>query len=409
MNGTSWTIDHACPQCGAPIVLEETDRLLSCAFCRTRLVIFADGAGHFRHYIPPPAAGDADWLFVPYWRLRGQAYTFEPLQIGYRYVDTNVRAVDAPHLPLSLGLRPQAMKVKFVTPDAPGRFVRPQRRLYDAIPQSDPAAFGAHRNLFVGETASLIFTPLLLKNGRLHDPFQRKPLAGAEELDGQEAQPATTVQGQVRFLPALCPLCGWDLAGDRNALVLPCFHCRTTWLVSEGVLKQIPTASLKASAPSLLYLPFWRLRVSVEGLPAGSVADLIRLANLPRVARPGDDARPLHFWTPAFKIHPALFLRWSRQMTIFQPEEAWEEGPPTNGELHAATLPPQEGVEAVTAILGAVMTDKRAFQKALEELRISETETLLVYHPFSVGTRELTHTGMGVVMERNALTYGKTM
>jgi hypothetical protein len=96
-------------------------------------------------------------------------------------------------------------------------------------------------------------------------------------------------------------------------------------------------------------------------------------------------------------------------MTIFQPEEAWEEGPPTNGELHAATLPPQEGVEAVTAILGAVMTDKRAFQKALEELRISETETLLVYHPFSVGTRELTHTGMGVVMERNALTYGKTM
>jgi hypothetical protein len=287
--------------------------------------------------------------------------------------------------------------------------VRPPRRPYAAIPQSDPAAFGNFRSLFIGETASLIFNPLLVKNGRLHDPFLQKPLADAEELDRQQAQPAAAVQGQVRFLPALCPLCGWDLAGERNALVLTCHHCQTTWLVSENDLKQIPAATLKGSVPPLLYLPFWRLRVSVEGLPAGTVADLIRLANLPRVARPGDESRPLHFWTPAFKINPALFLRWSRQMTIFQPDESWEEGPPTNGELHAVTLPPGEGVEAVAAILGAVMMDKRAFQKALEQLRISELETLLVYHPFAVGTRELPHTRLGVVMERNALTFGKTM
>ena len=53
MNGTKWQIEQGCPQCGAPVTLDETDRLLACPFCRTRLYLVPEG--HFRYHIPPAA------------------------------------------------------------------------------------------------------------------------------------------------------------------------------------------------------------------------------------------------------------------------------------------------------------------------------------------------------------------
>jgi DNA-directed RNA polymerase subunit RPC12/RpoP len=39
MNGVY--LSHQCPQCGAPVQLEETDRIFSCPFCQVRLFIHA--------------------------------------------------------------------------------------------------------------------------------------------------------------------------------------------------------------------------------------------------------------------------------------------------------------------------------------------------------------------------------
>lgn len=57
---------------------------------------------------PPPgsAAGD-DILFVPYWRLKGMAFSCLPGgRIEAGAVDLNHIALDAPRLPWSLGIQP---------------------------------------------------------------------------------------------------------------------------------------------------------------------------------------------------------------------------------------------------------------------------------------------------------------
>ena len=58
-----WQIEQGCPQCGAPTTLAETDHLLVCAFCRTRLYLVPEGS--FCYYFPPTAKGDGDLLVDP--------------------------------------------------------------------------------------------------------------------------------------------------------------------------------------------------------------------------------------------------------------------------------------------------------------------------------------------------------
>ena len=43
-------VEQGCPQCGARIVLAETDRLLTCSFCGVRNYLQATGP--FRYVLP---------------------------------------------------------------------------------------------------------------------------------------------------------------------------------------------------------------------------------------------------------------------------------------------------------------------------------------------------------------------
>jgi hypothetical protein len=47
--------------------------------------------------------------------------------------------------------------------------------------------------------------------------------------------------------------------------------------------------------------------------------------------------------------------------------------------------------------------------KGLPDIRITGEDALLVYHPFRIGPRELTHEKMNIVLGKNALKYGATM
>ena len=406
MNRLNWTIEHQCPQCGAPVTLEETDLLLTCAFCRTRLLIRASDC--YRYYIPPPGEWDADTVFIPYWRIRGLAYAFEPLNMTSRYVDTNLCAVDLPGLPKSLGLRPQAMKVKFAVPETPGTFLRPVRSVQDVMPDADRTKLGiSHHELFIGETVSLIYTPLARKDGMLADPFLQKPLAAWHPEDCAK-YPAEEGGHSLRFISTICPQCGWDLQGERDALILTCRNCNTVWVGNHDALQQVPFAVMNGSAGPLIHLPFWRIKPQIRGMKAATVADLVRLANLPKVITDAMENTPLYFWSPAFKVNPALFLRWSRQMTVFQPQDCPEQPLPATT-LYPVTLPAGEAIENMLVILGSIVTDKRTFFKNLGDIRIAAEQSLLVYQPFKMGDRELTHETMGVVIEKNALKYSTTL
>jgi len=405
VNGLNWIIEHQCPQCGAPVILEETDRIFACAFCRTRL--FINTSDHLRYCIPPPAGVTGEVIYIPYWRIRGLAYHFQPLSLTDRYIDVNLKALDMPGLPPSLGLRPQAMTLKFASSAPQGTFIKPLRTLHDVMPETDRTKLGIHHELFIGEITSLIYTPLLRKNDSLYDPFLQKPVAAwpAGEMRQYPAEPA---DNQMRYIPTHCPQCGWDLQGEKDALVLLCGNCHTAWTCEGETFRQIPFAVMNGRAGQLIYLPFWRIKPRIRGLQVSTIADLVRLANLPRVITAAMEETPLYCWSPAFKVHPALFLRWSRQMTIFQPKDNLEDKLPS-AVPYPVTLPLGEAIASMLVTLGSIMTDKRTFFGKLTEIDTASDESLLVFHPFIIGDREMTHEKMGLVIEKNALKYGVTM
>ncbi len=405
MNGSNWQIQHQCPQCGAPVILEETDRLLSCAFCRTRLYIVSPGPCHY--YIPAPAT--AETVYIPYWRLRGLAYQLQPPEMTPSYVDANRQALPIKGLPPSLGVRPQAMKLKFLSPDSPGVFLRPKLKAEETLPQAAAPLAMRGRNVFIGEAVSLIYSPMLLRNNTLADAFRPGlTMSWTDAERGEYPLLDAAARDGTRFLPVLCPACGWDLQGTRDSVLLTCHNCQSAWSCNGAALEKTPFRVMTGADDDLHYLPFWRLKVRFEGLSLESRADLIRLANLPRAVTPEMEKTAVHFWSPAFKVNPALFMRWARQATVFQPDEDYGETLPQR-QLYPVNLSAGEALESVLVTLAGIVTDKRVFFAILPRLKMHAEETLLVYQPFAAAGKELIHERMKVVIDRKALTFGALM
>jgi len=408
----AWQIEHQCPQCGGPVLLDETDRLLDCRFCRTRLFMTA-GAG-FRYVLPPAADPAArELFFLPYWRLKGTAYACRTSGIAHRVFDATAPALDVSGLPRTLGVRPQAMKLKFWTPRQAGRVLEPgvtrEAVIRTVAPQTAAEKDGFLE--FIGETASLIFAPVYFEKQRLFDGLLKRPLpVSAEQIDALTALLGTPQQpvAAVRFLPAQCPGCGWDMEGERDGLVMICRNCQAAWDGREGGWETVDFRVLPASAEDVFYLPFWRMQARLDGLQMDTFSDLIRFANLPKVVTPALSAAPLHFWAPAFKILPAQFLRWSRQLTACQPAEEGSATFPGTA-CHPVTLPLSEALESIRITLAELASNKREALARLSGLRAEAGACRIVYHPFRIGRSELLHETLGLTLDRAALSYGSQL
>jgi len=79
VNGSNFKIEQQCPQCGAPIILDEADRILSCKFCRTRIYLATED--FFRFYLPPAEGIPENIYFIPYWRIKGLSFTIQEKDI----------------------------------------------------------------------------------------------------------------------------------------------------------------------------------------------------------------------------------------------------------------------------------------------------------------------------------------
>lgn len=410
MTGDHWQIEHNCPQCGAPVTLDETDRLLVCPFCRTRLYLAAQG--HFCYHIPPAAGAGGELLYIPYWRFRGTSFSAAGGEVTHRFVDTSALAVRLPGLPPSLGLRPQVLKLRFTSPSSEGRFIAPDLTAGQVFPDRDTAPPGVFFREFIGETTSLIHAPFFLKGEILCDAVLGRPVSGCRPCDAEQLLNAKpSIQGQIRFIPTHCPHCGWDMEGERDALVLTCRNCNSAWTCPEETFSRVEFA-VKAPPPTAkeiaVYLPFWRMKPRFGGIALSSYADLIRLANLPRAVTPAFEAMPLFFWSPAFKVNPALYLRWARQMTTFRPAGREDDRLPGSS-LYPVTLALREAAESIPVTLAQMIADKRKFHPKLADLNLSLEESRLEYHPFTTTRTELLHATMGVSLDRTALAYGIRM
>jgi hypothetical protein len=404
----NWQIEQGCPQCGAPATLGETDRLLACPFCRTRLYLVPNG--HFRYHIPPATRETGELLYFPYWRSRGASFSVTAKEVSGRIADASRLAVAAPGLPASLGLRPQVLRLRFVNPDTAGRFVAPDLAAPEAIPLPKAMPRDHFYRGYIGETVSLIHAPYYLRDETLFDGILGRPVCAcrAAERDRLSAAPPAPAD-KVGFVPVLCPHCGWDMEGERDSLVLICRNCDSAWHCPEQAFEPVAFSILSpppGSGDIALYLPFWRMTPRFTGIDLRSRADLIRLANLPRATTAALESAPLHFWSPAFKIHPALWARWSRQMTVFAPGNGGADRLPATL-LHPVTLALAEAAEGIVLTLAQMIAAKRKVYPALAGLGVTLAGAHLEYHPFIATHRELRHPRLGVTLDRTALAFGR--
>lgn len=398
--------------------MEETDRLFQCEFCKVKSYLTAKGVFHY--VLPSSAPPDQHLIYFPYWRFKGMLFSCLPGKIAERFIDVSHQAIGSMHFPFSVGFRSQALKLRFATADLPGRFLTPVLKFEEVVEKfierfsrdlREPILHQAQ----IGETVSIIYTPYYLKdNGRLYDAVldQPAPATLAEELD-LNAFAGGDAPFRIDFLATLCPHCGWDLTGRRDSLVLACRNCHRAWKARGKRLTELKLAHLPTGSDAkLLYLPFWRIKADVSGVPLSSYADMVRAANLPRVPQPEWEKRPFRFWGPAFKVRPQFYLRLATSVTLNQPvEKLAARLPPTassadsstGAATHPVNLPLSEAVETLKLNIASFLTPRERLTDLLPQIEITARKFLLVYLPFEERHHEYVHPGMNLAIHKNQL------
>lgn len=399
-------IDYQCPQCGAPATLDETDRLFSCAFCKVNSYLME--GNYFRYRFQSNAPENKPLVYFPYWRFKGMLFSCLPGEIQDRFMDMSHQAVPSLHFPVSVGLRSQAIKLNFVTPGVAGRFIKPVTPFKDVMEIfinrfnkniSEPILHQAH----IGESLSLIYSPFYVDD-KVVDAVLNKPVSSVLPDDFDEtAFDGGGPDGSIKFVPTLCPNCGWDLEGNKDSLALFCKNCESSWQPGKKALKKLNTAHIPADHPNHhIYLPFWRLKADANGIDLTSFADLVRIANLPKVVQEDWNHIRFHFWGPAFKVRPKTFLRLTTGVTIAQPQDTIVPGIP-DGNLHSVNLPVKESTEALKLNLAKLMRPRKKMIESLSNITIKPSSYLLVYLPFEIRHHDLVLSKFNLSINKNQL------
>ncbi len=385
--------------------MEETDRLFACKFCRVKSYLAATNV--FRYILPSKAPESKHLLYFPYWRFKGMLFSCAGSGVGHKFVDVSHQAVSSRIFPISLGLRSQALKLKFVTPETQGRFLKPTQSL-EHIEQDFADRFGKTlpkpvlHHAHIGETISLIYAPYYIEN-RLYDGVLNRPIAAPSVADVDiEQLPAESPRWPIDFIATLCPNCGWDLAGERDSLVLLCKNCTSAWYPVGQRLKQIKFAKHPADDSDAIYLPFWRIRPEIKGLSLQTVADLVQVANLPRVVQSGWENIGFRFWVPAFKIRPKIFMRLSKNMTLAQLQNQLAVELPENRH-YPINLPVSEANQSLTVNLASFLRPKNRLADILHRVNITAKSVVLIYVPFIERHHEYIQPDLKFAINKNIL------
>ncbi len=398
-------ISHQCPQCGAPAILEEADRLFTCAYCRVRSCLLQND--YFRYLFPGPHSENNDLIFFPYWRFKGTVFSCVSDGIRHRFIDVSHQALPSQCFPVSIGLRSQALKMQFVLPESSGRFIPPHLPFSSVLPVFEDRLKATlpkpvFHQAFIGDSFSLIYSPFFIKDkvydGLLNQPVSSEP---PEDLDAwlSSAKPPSK---NIRFVPALCPSCGWDLDGHRNSMIFTCKNCHSVWRTDKNGLKKMKFAFIYEPGDNIIYLPFWRITADIEGIRLQSYADLVKLANLPKACQNNWKDIPFSFWVPGFKVRPQTFIRISQDITLGQPNEKLIRELP-DAAVHPVTLPVEEAVQSLKIHLAGFMKPRKLLSSMLEEIIIKPKTDLLVYIPFLQTAHELIQPRFQLALNKNQL------
>jgi len=409
---SSILIEHQCPQCGAPATLEETDRLFTCQFCRVKS--FLTSRDFFRYMLPHRSGVNHELIYLPYWRVKGIMFSSTTTGVKHKIVDVSCQAVTSPYFPVSLGLRSQVLKLRFVSPETAGHFLKstlPVEKMKKTVEDwsSTHLPKPVFEQALIGESLGQIFSPFYIRSGKVYDAVLNRPVSlESPENCGVDTLPGGHPDWQIRFIPALCPKCGWDLDGERDSLVLHCKNCHTLWQEARNGFTQIRVSHLPACSDGSLYLPFYQIEAKIRGITLESYADLIRVANLPKVVRAGWEDIGFRFWSPAFKVRPEDFLRFSRNLTLSQPQrEITPEMP--RGRLYPVTLSLGQASESLKITLASFIKPPETMLPKLQHITIKPHKALLIYIPFQEERNEFTNPDFRLRVNKLLLTFARNL
>lgn len=412
------TIEQSCPSCGASIVINEDDRLIQCAFCD--VYNYRVGRTGSRYVLPSLLSDRVDasqLIYVPYLRFKGSIFYVRNKEIKYKIVDTTRLGLDNNLLPASLGLRPQAMKVKPVVSATPGVFVKqsvPTRNVFMHAAMvidlfNDQSRKKTYHQAFIGETVSRIYHPCYLKDDQLLDAVDSRVMGHASILKDHLAQTCPSkVSWEPRFITTICPGCGGLLAGEPDSLVLQCKNCQSLWQEHKNKLIPLKWKVVVSEEREAQYLPFWKITFSTNGYVLSTFGDYLRFTNQPLVVREEYDTQPLVFWIPAFKIRPKAFLQLASRLTVAQMRIPPGKSMRLNNN-YPVTLSRAEAQQAIKSVLAYSTVSKEKRFPLLPRLQVNETRCQLTYLPFIHQTHDLLQEHTFAVVQSAAIRFGRTL
>jgi hypothetical protein len=391
--------------------MDETDRLFACEFCRVKSYLVAEDV--FRYVLPGGTPESKNLIYFPYWRFKGMWFACDGKGIQHKFVDVSRQAVASPLFPVSLGLRSQALKLRFVTPETAGRFLKPTQTFAQAAQSFEdrldktsakPALHRAH----IGETISLIYAPFYIKNCVYDAVLDRPTAVTSTEACDIDQLPAESPNWPIHFISTLCPNCGWDLEGKKDSLVLLCKNCVSAWYPVGKSLKQIKFGKYQASDSDVIYLPFWRIRPEISGIDLNNYVDLIKMANIPKVIQPGWEDIGFQFWVPAFKVRPKIFLQLSTNMTLAQLHHELNAELPEHRH-HPINLSIAEAIESLKINIASFIKPKSMLAEICHAIRITVKSFVLVYVPFLEKHHELIQSDLQFAINKNILSLSENL
>ena len=345
-------------------------------------------------------------------RFKGNVFYCQGIKTDFRFVDVTQLGSPINGLPRSLGFRPQAMPLKLIHPAAQGTFIKSslsQSTLLNKVSQigQEPGSQDLHHRAYIGDATSLIYLPLYIHQNKLYDAVINEPVSPLKaglDLDSEfvEDKPPW----RLTVLATICPVCGWNLEGEKDSVVLVCRHCCKTWEAANGRLSLVDHVVIADIGINLTYLPFWKMTVSTSGLPLKTFADFLKISRQPRAIFDEWENEPMSFWSPAFKIRPKLFLNLLRNTTIAHPTYSHSDSLERK-QLFPVTLPSSEAAQTFKLTLAAASIKKNDVFPLLPRVRFNIESLTLAYLPFMDNGHEMVQPCSQLLINKNALSFGR--
>jgi len=389
--------------------MDEDDHLMQCAYCDVNNYLYSPG--HHRVLLPHNPA-NPDIFYAPYLRFKGSVFLCRFNGIDFRFLDITRAGSAVDGLPGSLGLRPQSMKLTSVSAKTTGHYLPLSLETEEFLKKAGRIINGTTTDLvlfqaFIGETVSIIYLPLYIRSGKLFDAIEKKVICEQSNFEDIRAAFHNPHGGwAIRFLPTLCPSCGWKLDGERDSVVLTCANCSSGWQVQNDRFIMVDVGYVPAIDDNIRYLPFWKLEASFSEPRLQTFSDFMRFTRQTKVPMKEWQHREMAFWSPGFKIRPKNLLSLSSLFTLNQMALEQKNGMPRNG-IYPVTLPVVEAMEMIRIILANTSIDKIRILPRISDSKFKIKKYTLIYLPFKEYTNELVQEQIPVAINRNALRFGR--